>query len=72
MATGKDNEKRVLKDWRDEEFMKDEQNQVKRKNHWAILFSNEKITFPSFPYEGRILKMKLLDLSLTIAIASIC
>ncbi|XP_016006601.1 N-myc-interactor [Rousettus aegyptiacus] len=27
MATGKDNEKRVLKDWRDEEFMKDEQNQ---------------------------------------------
>lgn len=31
MATGKDNEKRVLKDWRDEEFMKDEQNQVKRK-----------------------------------------
>lgn len=27
MATGRDNEKRVLKDWRDEEFMKDEQNQ---------------------------------------------
>ncbi|XP_011357742.1 N-myc-interactor [Pteropus vampyrus] len=27
MAAGKDNEKQVLKDWQDEEFMKDEQNQ---------------------------------------------
>lgn len=52
MAAGKDNEKQVLKDWQDEEFMKDEQNQVKRKNHWVILFSKENITLPSFPYEG--------------------
>lgn len=41
MATDEDNKKQVLKEYGPaEEFMKDEQNQVKRKNYWVLLKIN--------------------------------
>lgn len=41
MAADENNEKQVFKeDWLDEEFMKDEQTKVKRKNYWVFLKIN--------------------------------